>query len=76
MVIGNTRNLACQCGELAILRPSWTTDNPGRRFFGCKHYGTAKRPCGFFCWVDEEAPEHYKNVINGLLKKLGERWNY
>ncbi|XP_065852143.1 uncharacterized protein [Euphorbia lathyris] len=63
----------CQCGEVAILRPSWTTANPGRRFFGCKHYGTTEASCGYFLWSDEDAPEHYRNVMNGLLKNLKEK---
>ncbi|KAK9005252.1 hypothetical protein V6N11_042695 [Hibiscus sabdariffa] len=28
------------CGFPAQLRTSWSNDNPGRRFFGCKNHGS------------------------------------
>ncbi|KAK9024975.1 hypothetical protein V6N11_064876 [Hibiscus sabdariffa] len=30
--------LICGCGVPAHLRTSWSNDNPGRRFFGCKNH--------------------------------------
>ena len=29
------------CGDVADMKTSWTTRNPGRRFFGCRHYGVS-----------------------------------
>ncbi|KAL2559507.1 uncharacterized protein Fot_04246 [Forsythia ovata] len=57
----------CYCGQLTILKTSWTEANPGRRFRGCKFYG---RPdaCDFFSWLDPPAHLRYKSVINGLLR--------
>ena len=28
----------CNCGELAVIKISWTRDNPGRRFYGCPKF--------------------------------------
>ena len=25
----------CSCGRIAVIRTSWTDDNPGRRFYSC-----------------------------------------
>ncbi|XP_050215378.1 uncharacterized protein LOC126666603 [Mercurialis annua] len=54
----------CRCGDLSILRTSWTEANPGRRFFGCNRYENGGR-CDFFQWFDPPMP--YKIV--GLLHK-------
>ncbi|XP_065870836.1 pentatricopeptide repeat-containing protein At1g26900, mitochondrial [Euphorbia lathyris] len=41
MEIERSSSHVCRCGGVAIVRPSWTGANPGRRFFGCKYYGIA-----------------------------------
>ncbi|KAK6126796.1 hypothetical protein DH2020_039461 [Rehmannia glutinosa] len=28
----------CHCGTLAVIRTSWTTNNPGRRFQSCRQF--------------------------------------
>lgn len=28
----------CNCGNVLAMRTSWTVDNPGRRFYGCKDW--------------------------------------
>ncbi|KAK4260787.1 hypothetical protein QN277_003858 [Acacia crassicarpa] len=56
----------CQCGLFARLYTSWTEQNPGRRFFGCRNYRHG-RGCGFFKWHDNEMGERAKDVINELL---------
>ena len=38
---------------------SWTTENPGRRFLGCRNYRV--KSCGFFDWIDVE-----KNVVEKM----------
>ncbi|MBA0575187.1 hypothetical protein Golob_027655 [Gossypium lobatum] len=30
----------CYCGNPTKLNTSWSNDNPGRRFFGCKKFGS------------------------------------
>ena len=42
----------CYCGAPAPIKVSRTSDNPGRRFFGCQNYKV--QPCAFFKWVDED----------------------
>ncbi|KAJ0704665.1 putative transcription factor GRF family [Helianthus annuus] len=40
----------CRCGKLAIVRTSWTDNNPGRRFYSCPSPDVT---CpGFVGWVD------------------------
>ncbi|MBA0665026.1 hypothetical protein Goklo_004952 [Gossypium klotzschianum] len=41
--------LVCYCGNATKLNTSWSNDNPGRRFFGCKKFGSGfKKQCLFF----------------------------
>ncbi|KAK8546063.1 hypothetical protein V6N12_026867 [Hibiscus sabdariffa] len=41
----------CGCGFSAQLRTSWSNDNPGRRFFGCKNHGSlVHHACRYFSW--------------------------
>ncbi|KAK9036923.1 hypothetical protein V6N11_021846 [Hibiscus sabdariffa] len=48
-----TTFLMCRCGFPAQLRTSWSNDNPGRRFFGCKNHGSVvHHACRFFSWFD------------------------
>ncbi|KAL0345332.1 UNVERIFIED_CONTAM: hypothetical protein Sradi_4364500 [Sesamum radiatum] len=69
----------CTCGKDVVLRTSWTSINPGRRFRGCPgeevrlghhlsvfqgHY------CGTFQWVDPPMCHRAKEVISGLLNRL------
>ncbi|KAK4271141.1 hypothetical protein QN277_019878 [Acacia crassicarpa] len=56
----------CHCGLFARLYTSWTEQNLGRRFFGCRNYQQGKGCC-FFKWHDSEMGERAKDVINELL---------
>ncbi|MBA0632531.1 hypothetical protein Godav_001251 [Gossypium davidsonii] len=41
--------LVCYCRNPAKLNTSWSNDNPGRGFFGCKKFGSGfRKPCQFF----------------------------
>ncbi|XP_057768008.1 uncharacterized protein LOC130988235 [Salvia miltiorrhiza] len=46
---------------------SWTEDNPGRRFYGCRNWKT--KNCGYFDWMDEPMSERAKEVINDLKRE-------
>ncbi|XP_057769876.1 uncharacterized protein LOC130989795 [Salvia miltiorrhiza] len=48
----------------ASIMTSWTEDNPGRRFYGCRNWKA--RHCGFFDWIDAPITERAKEVINDL----------
>ncbi|KAK4274656.1 hypothetical protein QN277_017847 [Acacia crassicarpa] len=56
----------CHCGIVAPLCTSWTEQNPGRRFFGCRNY-QHNNGCGFFQWHDGQMGERSTEVINELL---------
>ncbi|KAG8480253.1 hypothetical protein CXB51_024807 [Gossypium anomalum] len=61
----------CYCGNQAKLNTSWSNDNPGRRFFGCKEFGSAfRKPCRFFSWFDPPLTPCLRVVLWGLLKKV------
>ncbi|CAN1158031.1 hypothetical protein LINPERHAP2_LOCUS21905 [Linum perenne] len=60
---------SCGCGQMAVIRTSWTESNPGRRFFGCGRYGRVGA-CKFFHWADPELDEHVKHIVVGLLWKI------
>lgn len=45
----------CECGRSTTVMKSWTTDNPGRRFFKCTVHG-------FVSWADLEKPHGWQKV--------------
>ncbi|KAB2015962.1 hypothetical protein ERO13_D08G061401v2 [Gossypium hirsutum] len=61
----------CYYGNPAKLNTSWSNDNPGRRFFRCKKFGSGfGKPCRFFIWFDPPLTPHSQIVLLGLLKKV------
>ncbi|KAG4179177.1 hypothetical protein ERO13_A10G090350v2 [Gossypium hirsutum] len=57
----------CYCGNLAKLNMSWSNDNPGRRFFGYKKFGSGfRKPCRFFTWFDPPLTPRSQIVLLGL----------
>ncbi|PIN17286.1 DNA-(apurinic or apyrimidinic site) lyase [Handroanthus impetiginosus] len=73
--ISETRVTDCYCGKIAILKTSWTNDNPGRHFRVCPNTG-GRGPalqCGFFMWVDPPMCPRGRAIIPGLLRKLKAR---
>ncbi|KAL8248771.1 hypothetical protein R6Q59_005639 [Mikania micrantha] len=57
--------VVCHCGRFAIVRTSWTNQNPGRRFYSCPMQGTK---CRFIGWVDPPMCPRSKEIIPDLLK--------
>nr|KAJ0202388.1 hypothetical protein LSAT_V11C600312330 [Lactuca sativa] len=57
----------CFCGKWAIVRTSWTVNNPGRRFWGCPDPNSS---CGFIGWYDEPMCARSKVIIPGLLRTI------
>ncbi|KAK8628205.1 hypothetical protein V6N13_063915 [Hibiscus sabdariffa] len=61
----------CGCGFSAQLRTSWSNDNLGRRFFGCKNYGSlVHHGCRYFSWFDPPMTPRARVVTVGLLKTI------
>ncbi|TYG84143.1 hypothetical protein ES288_D01G226200v1 [Gossypium darwinii] len=61
----------CYCGNPTKLNMSWSNDNPGWRFFGCKKFGSGFRKlCRFFSWFDLPLTPRSQIVLLGLLKKV------
>ncbi|KAK6158799.1 hypothetical protein DH2020_006113 [Rehmannia glutinosa] len=58
----------CYCGRRAVLRTSWTDDNPGRRFHACLQYSGGG--CSFFDWEDPPMCRRSRVIIPGLLRKI------
>ncbi|KAK9678173.1 hypothetical protein RND81_11G193300 [Saponaria officinalis] len=64
----NHNTIKCRCGVPVATLRSWTEDNPGRRFLGCKFSNPDfSRGCGYFSWYDEGQVEWQKNTINQLM---------
>ncbi|KAJ9542022.1 hypothetical protein OSB04_028528 [Centaurea solstitialis] len=56
----------CFCGDPLVLKTSWTSRNPGRRFLSCPNYGTSHE-CNKFKWMDVQLPnQYYKDVFFNL----------
>ncbi|PWA81205.1 zinc finger, GRF-type [Artemisia annua] len=54
----------CWCGKQTITRTSWTSANPGCRFYGC--------PDEWIGWYDPEMCAHSRMIIQGLLRGRNE----
>ncbi|GER42737.1 GRF zinc finger containing protein [Striga asiatica] len=61
----------CVKPSVVVVRTSWTSENPGRRFYSCKKYKDGGG-CNFFAWVDGPICNRSKQVIPGLLRKSNE----
>ncbi|KAK9074546.1 hypothetical protein SSX86_007144 [Deinandra increscens subsp. villosa] len=59
----------CWCGDEAIIRTSWTTRNPGRRFYGCPRTAST---CRFIGWYDPQMCQRSTEIIPGLLRARNE----
>ncbi|XP_056686361.1 uncharacterized protein [Spinacia oleracea] len=70
----NQKTEICACGFPVVQRTSWTHENPGRKFKGCKFYNfeTGQRDCNAFDWVDEYILGWQKDVTNHLLWEKAE----
>ncbi|CAA0830690.1 zinc ion binding [Striga hermonthica] len=56
------------CRRRVVIRTSWTTDNPGRRFYSCLGYKNGG--CNFFSWVDPLTCDRSQKIMPELLKKM------
>ncbi|KAH0645500.1 hypothetical protein KY284_033384 [Solanum tuberosum] len=69
------KKVYCNHGLVVRLKTSWTSNNPGRRYWSCPYYGSP-RSCNFWCWKDKEnIDSRSKFVIPKLIQKLGELEN-
>ncbi|KAK6138994.1 hypothetical protein DH2020_027264 [Rehmannia glutinosa] len=59
---------SCFCGKTAVIRTSWTDDNPGRRFQSCLNF--KRGGCQFFSWEDPPMCNRARQIIPGLLRKI------
>ncbi|KAL8230034.1 hypothetical protein R6Q57_014934 [Mikania cordata] len=59
----------CGCGKEVVIRTSWTSRNPGRRFCSCPDQGSN---CSFITWVDPEMCPRSILIISDLLKSKNE----
>ncbi|KAL4564931.1 hypothetical protein LXL04_029007 [Taraxacum kok-saghyz] len=59
----------CYCGEEAPCTISWSENNPGRRYYGCKYWPNEKEECGYFDWYDNATTDWYKKLLNDLKSK-------
>ncbi|KAJ9538149.1 hypothetical protein OSB04_030882, partial [Centaurea solstitialis] len=62
----------CPCGADAMIRTSWTTSNPGRRFYCCSRTVSVQlgkvRSCGFICWMEQPLDSRSIDIVRGLLR--------
>ncbi|KAI3799773.1 hypothetical protein L1987_35076 [Smallanthus sonchifolius] len=55
----------CECGKEAIILTSWTSRNPGRRFYACPDRGSK---CRFIRWFDHKKCQRCIDIIPDLLR--------
>ncbi|PWA39777.1 zinc finger, GRF-type [Artemisia annua] len=71
---GRVNEVLCLCKEgatmqQAITRTSWTSANPGRRFYGCPDEGSS---CRWIGWYDPKMCARSRMIIPGLLRGRNE----
>ncbi|TYG93076.1 hypothetical protein ES288_A11G082000v1 [Gossypium darwinii] len=60
----------CYCVNPAKLNTSWSNDSPGRRFFGCKKFGSGfRKPCRFFSWFDPPLTPRLRVTLEDARKE-------
>ncbi|GER33799.1 GRF zinc finger containing protein [Striga asiatica] len=64
-----TGSVDCYFGRRAVIRTSWTTENPGRRFQACLK-NEEGGGCVLFDWYDPPMCRRAKALIPRLLKKM------
>ncbi|KAK7261975.1 hypothetical protein RIF29_28302 [Crotalaria pallida] len=71
---GNNTIPTCDCKEKpkAVLRTATTTENLGKRFWGCRHYkkGVEGSGCGFFMWFRDDSIDERDFVIASQRRKI------
>ncbi|WCJ21193.1 hypothetical protein M5689_003366 [Euphorbia peplus] len=60
----------CDCGFEAVVRTSWTNDNPGKRFYNCRNRGNQQCSCNYFLWIDDKLEDRPMSIVLRLLRKL------
>nr|KAJ0191033.1 hypothetical protein LSAT_V11C800407600 [Lactuca sativa] len=64
----------CFCGREAVVRTSWTSANPGRRFLSCPQKGlffyVKGSRCRFLGWIDPPMCARSMLIIPGLLRNI------
>ncbi|KAM3398022.1 hypothetical protein P3S68_001536 [Capsicum galapagoense] len=69
------QEVRCNHGFVVPLKTSWTSTNPGRRYWACNYY-RGVRSCDFWCWRDKEnINSRSKFAIPKLIVKIGELEN-
>ncbi|KAK4710458.1 hypothetical protein R3W88_004971 [Solanum pinnatisectum] len=69
------KKVYCNHGLVMRLKTTWTSNNPGRRYWSCPYYG-GPRSCNFWCWKNKENIDpRSKFVIPKLIQKLGKLEN-
>ncbi|KAK4413675.1 hypothetical protein Salat_2780300 [Sesamum alatum] len=63
-----TSHIECNCSQPAVIRTSWTNENPGRRFHSCRNY--KRGGCRFFQWEAPPLCARARAIVPGLLKKI------
>ncbi|KAL8188599.1 hypothetical protein R6Q57_029887 [Mikania cordata] len=55
----------CECPKEVVILTSWTSRNPGRRFYTCPGQGSRRR---FIGWFGDKQCQRCKDIIPGLLR--------
>ncbi|WOH09698.1 hypothetical protein DCAR_0729156 [Daucus carota subsp. sativus] len=75
-------NMKCKCDIVSPLQEAWkeTTQDPGRRFFGCQNYRDPMKKCNYFLWADPPYTDRAREVKgheqNGLHSRLSHCTDY
>nr|KAJ0228174.1 hypothetical protein LSAT_V11C100031460 [Lactuca sativa] len=67
LLLRDSKMVLCFCGNVVVVRTSWTSRNPGHRFYTCPKMGSR---CGFLGWVDPPMCQRSTVIIPGLLRTM------
>nr|KAJ0226078.1 hypothetical protein LSAT_V11C100025700 [Lactuca sativa] len=67
LLLRDSKMVLCFCGNVTVVRTSWTSRNPCRRFYACPKMGSR---CGFLGWFDSPMFQRSTIIIPGLLRTM------
>nr|KAJ0224307.1 hypothetical protein LSAT_V11C100044930 [Lactuca sativa] len=73
LLLQDSKIMLCFYGNVAVVRTSWTSQNPGRRFYACLKMVSKLilgSRYGFLGWVDPPMCQRSTVIIPGLLRTM------
>nr|KAJ0184686.1 hypothetical protein LSAT_V11C900486280 [Lactuca sativa] len=67
LLLRASKMVLCFCGNVVVVRTSWTSQNLGCCFYSCPKMGSK---CGFLGWLEPPMCQRSIVIILGLLRTI------